>query len=149
MSLIRIGFIGLSGQGWASTMLAPPLLEDPLSSQYRLTTISTSNPASAEATAEKYTSLSGNLAKPYHGSPEHIVSDLNVDLVAVSVKATNHFENAMKVIDGGKDLFLEWPAGNGLKETSSLASAAREKGVRTIIGLQGRMDPIFRKVAAH
>ncbi|KAK0461187.1 uncharacterized protein EV420DRAFT_1530803 [Desarmillaria tabescens] len=148
MSPIRIGFIGLSAQGWASTTLAPPLLEEPLSSQYQLTAVSTSNPASAEATAAKYTSLSGNPIKPYHGSPEHIVSDPNVDLVAVSVKVTHHLENALKVIDGGKDLFLEWPAGNGLKETSALASAAKEKGVRTIVGLQGRMDPVFRKVKA-
>ncbi|KAK0485876.1 NAD-binding Rossmann fold oxidoreductase [Armillaria novae-zelandiae] len=148
MSPIRIGFIGLSGQGWASTMLAPPLLEEPLVSQYQLTAVSTSNPASAEATAAKYTSLLGTPVKPYHGSPEHIVSDPNVDLVAVSVKVMNHFENAMKVIDGGKDLFLEWPAGNGLNETSALASAAKEKGVRTIIGLQGRMDPFFQKVKA-
>ncbi|PBK91565.1 NAD-binding Rossmann fold oxidoreductase [Armillaria gallica] len=148
MSPIRIGFIGLSGQGWASTMLAPPLLEEPLSSQYQLTAVSTSNSASAEATAAKYASLLGTPVKPYHGSPEHIVSDPNVDLVAVSVKVTHHFENAMKVIDGGKDLFLEWPAGNGLKETSALASAAKEKGVRTIVGLQGRMDPVFKKVKA-
>ncbi|KAK0446589.1 NAD-binding Rossmann fold oxidoreductase [Desarmillaria tabescens] len=148
MSPIRIGFIGLSGQGWASTMLAPPLFEEPLSSQYQLTAVSTSNPDSAEATAAKYASLSGNPVKPYHGYPEHIVSDPNVDLVAVSVKVMDHFENAMKVIDGGKVLFLEWPAGNGLKETSALTSAAREKGVRTIVGLQGRMDPVFRKVKA-
>ncbi len=130
-------------------MLAPPLLEEPLSSQYQLTAVSTSNSASAEATAAKYTSLLGTPVKPYHGSPEHIVSDPNVDLVAVSVKVTHHFENAMKVIDGGKDLFLEWPAGNGLKETSALASAAKEKGVRTIVGLQGRMDPVFKKVTVH
>ncbi|KAK0494601.1 NAD-binding Rossmann fold oxidoreductase [Armillaria luteobubalina] len=148
MSPIRIGFIGLSGQGWASTMLAPPLFEEPLLSRYQLTAVSTSNPASAEATAAKYTSLLGTPVKPYHGSPEHIVSDPNVDLVAVSVKVMDHFENAMKVIDGGKDLFLEWPAGNSLKETSALARAAKEKGVRTIIGLQARIDPLFRKVKA-
>ncbi|KAK0492193.1 NAD-binding Rossmann fold oxidoreductase [Armillaria luteobubalina] len=148
MSPIRIGFIGLSGQGWASTILAPPLFEEPLLSQYQLTAVSTSNPASAEATAAKYASLLGTPVKPYHGSPEHIVSDPNVDLIAVSVKVMDHFENAMKVIDGGKDLFLEWPAGNSLKETSALASAAKERGVRTIIGLQARMDPVFQKVKA-
>ncbi|KAK0226002.1 hypothetical protein IW262DRAFT_1359158 [Armillaria fumosa] len=129
-------------------MLAPPLLEEPLLSQYQLTAVSTSNPASAEATASKYVSLLGTSVKPYHGSPEYIVSDPNMDLVAVSVKVMVHFENAMKVIDGGKDLFLEWSAGNGLKETSALAGAAKAKGIRTIVRLQARMDPLFQKVKA-
>ncbi len=133
MSPVRIGFIGLSGQGWASTMLAPPLLEEPLSSQYQLTAVSTSNAASASATAAKYASLLGTPVKPYHGSPEHIVSDPNVDLVAVSVKVTHHFENAMKVIDGGKDLFLEWPAGNGSEGDISVGQCREGKGASELL----------------
>ncbi len=64
----------------------------------------------------------------------------------MSVKTPNHVENATKVIEAGKDLFIEWPAGRGLKETKLLAELAKAKGIRTIVGLQARQSALFRKV---
>ncbi|PBK79384.1 NAD(P)-binding protein [Armillaria gallica] len=141
---LRLGFIGLSTKGWASTHLVPPLLAPPLSSQYKLLAVSTTNPTSAEASATKY-STANTTVKAYH-TPESIASDPDLDIVAVSVKTPNHLENATKVIEAGKDLFIEWPAGRGLKETRLLADLAKEKGIRTIVGLQARQSALFRKV---
>ncbi len=125
---LRLGFIGLSTKGWASTHLVPPLLALPLSSQYNILAVSTTNPTSAEASAAKY-STANTTVKTYH-TPESIASDPDLDIVVVSVKTPNHVENATKVIDAGKDLFIEWPAGRGLKETKLLAELAKAKGIR-------------------
>ncbi|KAK0463497.1 NAD-binding Rossmann fold oxidoreductase [Desarmillaria tabescens] len=141
---IRLGVIGLSAKGWASTNLVPPLLASPLSSHYKLLAISTTNPTSAEASAAKY-STAETAVKGYH-TPESIAADPNLDLIAVSVKTPNHVENAIKAIKAGKDVFIEWPAGRGLKETKLLADLAKEKGIRTIVGLQARQSALFRKV---
>ncbi len=141
---LRLGFIGLSTKGWASTHLVPPLLALPLSSQYKILAVSTTNPTSAEASAAKY-STANTTVKAYH-TPESIASDRDLDIIAMSVKMPNHVENATKVIDAGKDLFIEWPAGRGLKETKLLAELAKAKGIRTIVGLQARQSALFRKV---
>ncbi|TFK46794.1 NAD-binding Rossmann fold oxidoreductase, partial [Heliocybe sulcata] len=78
--------------------------------------------------------------KAYHGATTAIASDEELDMVAVAVKAPHHKEAAMPIIDAGKDLFIEWPAGRGLKETTELAEAARRKGIRTMVGSQGRQN---------
>ncbi|KAJ3770174.1 NAD-binding Rossmann fold oxidoreductase [Lentinula raphanica] len=141
---IRLGFIGLSATGWASTALAPPLFENPLSSKYSLVAVSTSKSESAEASAAKYSELASKaqgksvVVKPYHGSAKQIVSDKDVDMVAVSIKVLDHKEAAMEAIEAGKDLFIEWPAGKGVDETKELYEAAKRKGIRTMIGFQSR-----------
>ncbi|KAF5343058.1 hypothetical protein D9758_011138 [Tetrapyrgos nigripes] len=149
---IRLGFVGLSTQGWASSTLAAPLFRPPLSSKYHVVAVSTSNPESAARSAKKYSELGSSAtgeeikAKPYYGSTENISSDPDVDMVAVSIKTTMHMEAAMKVIEAGKDLFLEWPAGRNAKETEELYEAAKRKGIRTIVGAQFRTSIFARKV---
>ncbi|KAK0196392.1 NAD-binding Rossmann fold oxidoreductase [Armillaria mellea] len=141
---LRLGIIGLSTEGWASTHLAPPLLAPPLSSHYKLLAVSTTNPTSAEASAAKHSTVDTKV-KAYH-TAESIASDPDLDIIAVSVRTPNHLENATKIIEAGKDLFIEWPAGRGLKETKLLTELAKAKGIRTIVGLQGRQSALFRKV---
>ena len=138
MAPIRIGFVGLSQTGWAAWMLAPPLFQPPLSSSYKLVAVSTTNATSAQAAADKYSKLANNPVKPYHGSTSAIAKDPEIDLVAVVVKAPAHRDAAIPVLQAGKDLFVEWPAGKNLQETQEIARLAQEKGVRTIVGLQGR-----------
>ncbi|CCM04289.1 uncharacterized protein FIBRA_06460 [Fibroporia radiculosa] len=67
-------------------------------------------------------------------------------MVAVVVRTPIHKELAMPVIDAGKSLFVEWPAGRGLKETSELAAAAKKQGIRAMVGMQGRQSPVVNKV---
>jgi predicted dehydrogenase len=141
---IRVGFVGLSKTGWASTALAPALLQ--LADQYRLTALSTSSDESASVTAKKYSDQVGHLVKAYHGDTSQIASDPDVDLVVVAVNAALHRETVLPAIEAGKDVFVEWPAGNGLKESIELAEASRRKGIRTMVGLQGRNTPVVKKV---
>ncbi|KAF5374073.1 hypothetical protein D9757_010737 [Collybiopsis confluens] len=149
---IRLGFVGLSTAGWASRDLAPPLFKSPLSSKYSLVALSTSRAESAEVSAEKYSKLASEAAgtkvevKPYHGSAEHIARDKDVDMVAVSINVIDQATVASKIIDGGKNLFIEWPAGNRLEDTKALYDAAKAKGIKTAVGLQLRFSHFVPKV---
>lgn len=140
MSPIRVGIVGLSSTGWASTTIAPSLLSAPLSSLYTIAALSTTSPQSAQLAAEKYK------ARPYHGSTTNISSDPDVDLILVAVKAPDHKKTLIPVIEKGKDVFVEWPLGNGLAEAKALAEMARRKGVRTMVGMQSWQAPEIRKI---
>ncbi len=140
---IKVGFVGLSITGWASVALAPSLLRI---NSYTLTAVSTTSVDSSSASAKKYSEALGHTIKPFYGDTSQIASDPDVDLVVVAVKAPLHKAAVLPIIEAGKDVFVEWPAGVGLQETSIIAEAARKKGVRTMVGLQGRHAPSIKKV---
>ena len=101
---------------------------------------------SANASASKY-STDAIKVKAY-SSADDIAADPELDVIAVSVNIRHHLDLSKKVIAAGKTLFVEWPAGVGLKETKILAGLAEEKGIRSIVGLQARQGLLFRKVKA-
>ncbi|KAH9477571.1 Dehydrogenase aclE [Psilocybe cubensis] len=144
---IRVGFIGLSASsGWAAGNLAPALLHPSLRDRFDLVAVSTTTDTSAAASAAKYSKEVGHDIKAYSGDTSRIAADPDIDLVAVSVKAPNHLQAVLPVIEAGKNFFLEWPAGASTRETEMIAEAARRNGVRSIIGLQGRHAVVIRKL---
>ncbi|PSR77867.1 hypothetical protein PHLCEN_2v7688 [Hermanssonia centrifuga] len=148
MAPIRIGFIGLSSRGWASTNLVPQLFHPLLSSSYSLTALSTSSEASAAAAAAKYSELAGHPVKGYHGEQGFvdIANDPNVDMVAVSVKIPDHLKAVTPAIEAGKDIFIEWAPGNGYEETLKIAEAAKRKGVKVLVGAQATHGVYLNKL---
>ena len=142
---IKVGFVGLSQVGWATAALVPVLLHPALAGQYRLTALSTRSEASASATAQIYSKV-GQPVKAYHGDTSQIASDPDVDLVAVSVRAAHSKDAALPAIEAGKDVFIEWPLSASLQETIELVEASRRKGVRSMVGLQGRHSTAVKKV---
>jgi predicted dehydrogenase len=143
-SPIKVGFVGLSSQGWAASGLGLSLSK---SSKFHLVAVSTTSPESARASAEAQSKLVGHKVKAYHGSSKAIANDPEVDFVAVAVKAPYHREVLLPVVEAGKNFFIEWPAGNGLQESAELSQLAAEKNLRTVVGLQGRHSPYIRKVS--
>lgn len=143
---LKLGFVGLSTKGWASSTIAPSLLDPEVSQHIKLVAVSTSRPETATASARKYTELTGSDVKPYYGDAEKIASDPDVDLIAVSVKAPYHKEVVEKAIAHGKWFFVEWPAGKSLEETREIARLAKERGVKSVVGLQGRQSKATLKV---
>ncbi|KAF5354607.1 hypothetical protein D9757_009583 [Collybiopsis confluens] len=143
MSPIRVGFVGLSKNGWATTILAPTLVKN---DKYRLIAVSTTSKDSAEASAAQQKQNTGHEIAPYFGSTSQIANDPNVDFVAVAVKSPSHRDALIPVIEAGKNFFIEWPAGKNLKETREFAAAAHAKGLKTIVGLQGRHTVVIKKV---
>lgn len=145
-SPIRVGFVGLSATGWASTRLAPSLLLLSLQDKYKIVAVSTTSEASSTASAKKQSEKLGHIVKAYHGDTTHIASDTDVDLVIVAVKTPYHKAAVLPVIAQKKNFFLEWPAGRALQETLEIAEAAHKQGVKSIVGLQARHSPVIKKV---
>ena len=50
----------------------------------------------------------------------------------------------MAGLRAGKPVFCEWPLGANLAEAEEMAGLAREHSLRTLVGLQGRSDPVVR-----
>ncbi|XPS98429.1 hypothetical protein M3J09_007633 [Ascochyta lentis] len=135
----RIGLIGLSAKGsWASRSHLPYLQHTSL---YKITALQNSSKASAEAAAKEY-SLKDVAT---YADPSAIASDSNVDIVAVSVNVPEHYDLTKPALQAGKDVFVEWPLARNLAEAEELVALAKEKGVKTMIGLQARQNPSILK----
>ena len=57
-----------------------------------------------------------------------------------------HYGLTMPALKAKKDVFVEWPLGNDLAEAEELAALAKKQGVKTIVGLQARLNPAMVKV---
>ena len=148
MSPIRIGFIGLSTKGWASTDLIPSIFDPLLTDKYTLTAVCTSSAESAQASAAKYSELAKRPVKAYFGKNGYteIANDPEVDLVAVSVKIPDHLDAITPAIEAGKNVFVEWAPGKNLEETVRIAEAAKAKGIRRLVGAQASQSWTVKKV---
>jgi predicted dehydrogenase len=127
---IGVGVIGLSpGRSWAAMVIVPGILAVP---DFKLVACSTTRMESATACAKQF-----NIPHAFDNH-QALIAHPDVDLVVVSVKTPKHFELASAVLAAGKNLYCEWPLGNGLAEAEKLAEMARKKGVKAAVGLQGR-----------
>ncbi|KZV59912.1 NAD-binding Rossmann fold oxidoreductase [Peniophora sp. CONT] len=144
---IRIGFVGLSKSGgWAALGLAPPLFSEPLNSQYSLVALSTSSSTSASESAKHFSELASTTVRAYHGPTDAIAANDELDLVAVSVNPPSHRTAVLPLLEKGRNVYVEWPVGNTINETKEFVAKAQEKGVRTIVGLQGWQTPVVRRI---
>jgi predicted dehydrogenase len=130
---IRVGIVGVSpNRGFASIAHIPALQALP---EFEITAVSTTRQESAEAAAR------------YFGVPlafsdaEKLARHPDVDLVTVSVKVPEHYEPVMAAIEAGKHVYCEWPLGRNTDEAVRMLDAARRKGVRHAVGLQGQASP--------
>src|SRR5437879_8439738 len=65
----------------------------------------------------------------------------DVDLLVVCVRVPGHRELVMAGLQAGKPVCCEWPLGKNLAEAEEMAGLARQRSLKTIVGLQGRSDP--------
>ncbi len=130
---IRVGIIGANaGRGWGSGAHIPALLALP---EYELTAVCTAHQETAEESAGKF---GARLA--FHDHRE-MVNHPDIDLVTVAVRVPYHLELTTAALNAGKHVYTEWPLGATLAEAQEMADLARAKGVRTMVGLQGRCSP--------
>ena len=135
---IRVGIIGASVErGWASMAHIPALRALP---DYEITAVCTTNRASADKVARHF-----DIGLAFD-QPEDLANHPEVDLVAVTVKASAHLPVLRKVIPAGKPVLCEWPVGRSLDETIELREAARDQGIAHFTGLQSRHIPALRFV---
>jgi predicted dehydrogenase len=77
-----------------------------------------------------------------------MAADPNVDMIVVSVKVPEHGQLTEPAILANKAVFVEWPLGKSLDEAEHLTKLARERNLKTQVGLQARQSPAVRKVKA-
>lgn len=130
---LKLGLVGAdaAGRGWGPAAHMPALrgIE-----QIELAALCTSRPESAAAAAKAYG------IRAYNDVNE-LVAQPDIDIIATVVRIPNHYEVVMAALNAGKHVYCEWPLGASLAETEEMATIARDKGVVTAIGLQGRHDP--------
>jgi predicted dehydrogenase len=130
---IRVGIVGASpNRGFASISHIPALQALP---DFEIVAVCTSNQASADEAAQHY---GVPLA---FADPAKLAAHPDVDLVTVSVKVPDHYDPVMAAIDAGKHVYCEWPLGRTTEEAIRMRDAAEHKGIRHVVGLQGRASP--------
>ena len=130
---LKLGLVGAdaAGQGWGPVAHMPALngIEE-----IELAALCTSRPESATAAAKAYG------IRAFHDINE-LVAQPDIDIISTVIRIPNHYEIVMAALNAGKHVYCEWPLGTNLAETEEMATVARDKGVVTAIGLQGRHDP--------
>jgi predicted dehydrogenase len=130
---LRVGLIGAGGR-WGPRAHVPALQG---LSETELYAVCTAHDHTAQAAADKFG------VKRAYGSAKDLNSDAQVEAVVVAVRVPAHYELSKQAIAAGKHVFCEWPLGANTKEAEELATLARRKNVRTMVGLQRRASPAY------
>ncbi|KAF2876681.1 oxidoreductase [Massariosphaeria phaeospora] len=141
MAPIRIGFIGLSStQSWA---VWAHLAYLKASNKYEIVALCNSSLESAKAAIKAHGLPESTRA---YGTPEDLAADRDIDLVVCSVRVDKHYKTLLPSLKAGKDIFCEWPLAKDAKEAEEMLAIAKEKGVKTLVGLQAHQSPALKKI---
>jgi predicted dehydrogenase len=137
-STLGVGIIGVSPvRGWAATAHIPALRALP---NYEVRAVSARSAESARAAGEAFG------IDAVFSDHEQLVTQPDIDVVAVTVKVPHHRELVSAALAAGKAVYCEWPLGRDLDEARAMAALAAEQGVRTVVGLQARQAPAIEHV---
>ena len=134
-STIRVGIIGAGG--WARYGHIPALgtLDD-----FEIVAVASRTQESADRLAAQF-----NIPHAF-GDHEDLIADPDIDLVVVLAPGPEHARLTRAAIEGGKDVYSEWPLTTSTAESEELLALAEAKGVRHVVGLQRRFAPSARYV---
>src|SRR5881396_474654 len=137
-SRLGVGIIGVSPvRGWAATAHIPALRALP---NYEIRALSAHSAESARAAGEVFG------VRAVFSDHEQMVTQPDIDVVAVTVKVPHHRELVAAALAAGKAVYCEWPLGRDLDDARAMAALAAEQGVRTVVGLQARQAPAIEFV---
>src|SRR5437762_1357690 len=132
-SMLGVGIIGVNPvRGWAAEAHIPALRALP---NYEIRALSARTAESARAAGEAFG------VEAVFSDHEQMVSQPDIDVVAVTVKAPRHRELVDAALAAGKAVYCEWPLGRDLDDARAMAALAAEQGAGTVVGLQGRQAP--------
>jgi predicted dehydrogenase len=135
---LGVGIIGVSPvRGWAVTAHIPALRALP---NYEIRALSAHSAESARAAGEAFA------VGAVFSDHEQLVTQPDVDVVAVTVKVPHHRELVSAALAAGKAVYCEWPLGRDLDDARAMAGLAAERAVRTVVGLQARQAPAIEFV---
>ena len=136
---LRIGVIGANPtQSWAKRGHLPAILA--MQEELELVAVCTTREETARESARIYG------ARHHFADFRELVACEEVEVVVVSVRAPRHHGPTMAALAAGKHVYTEWPLGANLAEAEEMAAAARAAPGTSIIGLQGRHTPIYRRL---
>src|SRR5205807_8615439 len=137
-STLGVGIIGVSPvRGWAATAHIPALRALP---SYEIRALSAHNAESARAAGEAFG------VSAVFSDHEQLVTQPDIDVVAVTVKVPHHRALVSAALAAGKAVYCEWPLGRDLDDARAMAALAAEQGVHTVVGLQARQAPAIEFV---
>src|SRR2546426_2300293 len=137
-STLGVGIMGVSPvRGWAATAHIPALRALPT---YEIRALSGHSAESARAAGERFG------VRAVFSDPKELVTQPDIDVVAVTVKVPHHRELVSAALAARKAVYCEWPLGRDLGDARAMAALAAEEGVRTVVGLQARQAPAIEFV---
>ena len=133
---IRVGIVGATvtqgGSGWGANAHVPALKALP---GYALTAVCTAHEDTAKASAAAFGAERG-----FHRFGDMAAAP-DVDLIVVCVRVPGHRDLVVAGLQAGKPVLCEWPLGRTLAEAEEMAGLARQRSLKTIVGLQARSAP--------
>src|SRR2546421_7776717 len=122
-SKLGVGIIGVSpNRGWAADAHIPALRALP---NYEIRALSAHSAEAARAAGEVF-----GIGAVF-SDHEQMVTQPDIDVVAVTVKVPHHRELVSAALSAGKAVYCEWPLGRDLEDARAMAKLADEQGVRT------------------
>src|SRR5437588_12747706 len=107
-STLGVGIVGVSPvRGWAATAHIPALRALP---NYEIRALSAHSAESARATGEAFG------VDAVFSDHEQLVTQPDIDVVAVTVRAPLHRELVSAALAAGKAVYCEWPLGRRVGE---------------------------------
>ena len=135
---LRVGLIGANvSNGWSPRAHIPALLALP---NVELAAVCTAHEETARESAAKFG------VRDAYDDHREMLERADIDAVGVSVRVPYHHELTMDVLRAGKHVYTEWPLGANLREAEEMADLAKQQGVRTLVGLQGRCSPLYLRL---
>jgi predicted dehydrogenase len=135
---LGVGIVGVNPvRGWAATAHIPALRALP---NYQIRALSAHNTESARAAGELF-----GVAAVF-SDHQQLVTQPDIDLVAITVKVPHHRALVSTALDAGKAVYCEWPLGRDLDDARAMAALAAKKGAHTVVGLQARQAPAIEFV---
>jgi hypothetical protein len=132
-STLGVGIIGISPvRGWAATAHIPALRALP---NYEIRALSAHSALTGRAAGELFG------VNAVFADHEQMVTQPDIDVVAVTVKVPHHRQLVSAALAAGKAVYCEWPLGRDLDDARAMATLAAEHGVSTVVGLQARQAP--------
>lgn len=131
---------GLAGTGVGGDFIARALAQLKLEGVAELVAVAGRKGVKTEEFARRHG------AKRWYTSFEQLVSDPEVDAVAISTPHYMHFPQALAAIDAGKHVLVDKPMAITLKEADEMIARAERKGVALGVVFEYRFDPLIEKV---
>lgn len=77
---------------------------------------------------------------------EDLINDKEIDMIALAVETSAHYELAKKVIESGKHVYVEKPFTDNVKQAEELKLLAEQKGVLIHVDHIMVYHPVIRKI---